>query len=345
MCSRRSFTSWGLATAVRFAVSGKLSSQTVPPGAGPTEFTSHVYAWFPDNTVRRISPGPAAPGNAAMSAGPFTQADVNPDGRSAVFWGGLEGRPRVWLYDFGTKAARVITRGEVASVEPSFDSQGRRVVFAADSIRPSPRDLLAGSGTWRRGNMNLFIVDSKGKGLRQITHGEFQDARPVFSPDGRDVVFLSNRDGNPRGLYLVPIDGSAKPQRLLQEGGIVRPWYSPDAKFIYFSFVNVKNDYEVRMWRVPATGGAREPITPEGLPNSQGGFADPDGIHLWFHSTNFDSDRKTVPYQFNLETHELRRMMPPGFTSAGHLTRAKTGLITFDSMELDPSMATTARSN
>lgn len=331
MYSRRGLTAWGLVTLGSLALSRKLSSQ-----ARPTKFTSHVYAWFPGDAVRRISPGAAASEGTAMSAGPSTQADVNPDGTSATFWGGLEGWPRVWLYDFGTKVARAITKRGVMSLEPSFDRQGRRIVFASNAIQSGSRDVPPGSGTWRRGNTNLFIINADGKGLSRVTHGDFQDARPVFSPDGRDLVFLSNRGGDPRGLYSVPADGSSQPRRVLREGGIARPWLSPDAKFIYFSSV-VENDNEVRIWRVPVTGGTKEPITPEHLPNSYGGFVDPDGIHVWFHSTNFTADPKTVPYQFNLDTHELRRMMPPGFSSAGHLTRSKNGVITFDSMELDPA--------
>ena len=45
------------------------------------------------------------------------------------------------------------------------------------------------------------------------------------------------------------------------------------------------------------------------------------------------TDGRTIPYRFNLQTRELVRVMPPGFTSVGHITRAKNGLITFDSKE------------
>ena len=181
MYSRRRLTIWGLVTLGSLALSRKLSSQ-----ARPAKFTSHVYAWFPGETVRRLSPGPAESENAAMSAGPFTQADVSPDGMSATFWGGLEGWPQVWVYDFGAKIARAITMPRVASLEHSG----------------------VGLAKWLPGgNMNLFIINADGKGVSRVTQGNFQDARPVFAPDGRDLVFLSNRGGDRRGLYSVPADG------------------------------------------------------------------------------------------------------------------------------------------
>ena len=323
-----------------FALSTSLSSQAGSAAPATRTFSSQVYAWFPDNTVRRLSPGPASAPSAAMPAGPFTQADIHPDGTAAVFWGGLEARPRVWLHDFATNAARPLTEANVGSFEPSFDWQGRHIVFAADTVTARPAELSAGPGSWRRSTANLFIVDSNGDNLRQLTEGPFQDSRPAFSPDGTKVVFLSNRGGSNRQLYVVPVDRSAEPRRMLTDSVIVRPWFSADGKFIYFTFASLEfTSDKVRIWRLPVDGGAMEPITPEGYPNSQGLFVDPDGVHLWFHSN--DPDRRDLqtngPYRFNLQTKTLTRMMPPGFAGAGHLTRSRNGIITFDSTDLDPT--------
>jgi Tol biopolymer transport system component len=261
----------------------------------------------------------------------FTQADIHPEGTAAVFWGVFDSRPRVWLYDFTTKSARPLTADNVGSLEPSFDWQGRRIVFAADVSTASPAEISAGPGSWRRSNMNLFVMDANGSNLRRVTEGAFQDSRPAFSPDGTKIVFLSNRDGSNRQLYVVPVDRSTPPRRLLPETVIIRPWYSLDGKFIYFTFANLQfNSDQIRIWRIPADGGAMEPITPEGLPNSQGLFVDPDGLHLWFHSSG-------APYRFRLETRTLVRVMPPGFTEAAHVTRSRNGVITFDSTQSDPT--------
>ncbi len=248
-----------------------------------------------------------------------------------MFWGGFDARPRVWLYDFATKSARPLTADNVGSLEPSFDWQGRRIVFAADVSTASPAEVTAGPGTWRRSNMNLFVMDADGSNLRRVTEGAFQDSRPAFSPDGTQIVFLSNRDGSNRQLYVAPVDRSALPRRLIPDSVIIRPWYSSDGKFIYFTFANLQfKEEQIRIWRIPAHGGAMEPITPEGLPNSQGLFVDPDGLHLWFHSNG-------IPYRFGLETRTPVRAMPPGFTGAGHVTRSRNGVITFDSTQSDPT--------
>ena len=60
---------------VRVPVSFSFASPTLPE--------RYVYVWFPDGTLRRLSPAP----------GFFVQPCVRPDGKAAVFWGGAEGRP------------------------------------------------------------------------------------------------------------------------------------------------------------------------------------------------------------------------------------------------------------
>ncbi len=290
-------------------------------------FPNHVHVWFPDGVVRPMAPGP----------GMFLQPCIHPDGTGAVFWGGSEGRPRVWFFEFATAKTRPLTPPDVGSIEPSFDWQGRRLVYASDMAASAHLDLptIAVSRKARTygytTDLNLFVMDADGANVRQITRGPFQDSRPAFSPDGAAIVFLSNRGGDD-GLYLVPADGSAEPRRLLPESGIGRPWFSSDGRSIYFFFSSVPDEHR-RICRVSVEGGPWRPITPDGLPRSHGSFADPDGLHLWFHST---TEGVTTPYRFNLQTKELLRVMPPGFGTAGHVTRSRNGIMTFDSREAGP---------
>jgi hypothetical protein len=304
--------------AVRIPVSFSFAQPTLPE--------RYVYVWFPDGTPRRLSSAP----------GFFIQPCVRPDGKAAVFWGGTEGPPRVWLSEFASNAARPITTPGVGSVEPTFDWQGRRIVFASDVSSPTHLDMLgirsarSASASLAVNRLNLIVINADGTQTRQITSGPFKDSRPAFDPEGKNIVFVSNRGGDEEGLYITTVDGSSTPRRLLKEPGIGRPWFSSDGKFVYFFFSSVPEEHR-RICRTPISGGSWEPVTPDGLPRSQGSFADPDGRHVWFHAFK---EGKPTPYRFNIQTKALDALMPPGFTSAGHITRSRNGIITFDSPEL-----------
>ena len=52
---------------------------------------------------------------------------------------------------------------------------------------------------------NLYMIDVDGKNLERITHGETFDAFPVFSNDGKNLIFSSNRNnggGRDTNLFI-----------------------------------------------------------------------------------------------------------------------------------------------
>ena len=44
------------------------------------------------------------------------------------------------------------------------------------------------------GKTHVFVVNVDGTGLRQLTNGNFNDSEPVYTPNGKRIVFVSDRD-------------------------------------------------------------------------------------------------------------------------------------------------------
>jgi Tol biopolymer transport system component len=80
---------------------------------------------------------------------------------------------------------------------------------------------------------NIFIATGDGKSLKNLTGPSGSDGRYDWSPDGKRIVFETDRDGNPE-IYVINIDGSGL-TNLTNNPAIDRwPTWSPDGKYIVF---------------------------------------------------------------------------------------------------------------
>jgi eukaryotic-like serine/threonine-protein kinase len=104
--------------------------------------------------------------------------------------------------------------------------------------------------TTARGSPDISIVNSDGTGQRQLTVDVRDKFNPSVSPDGRYVVFASNRTGN-RCLWRVDIDGS-NPKQLTYDTDGRGPSISPDGKWVVYWDVGSGTK---TLWKVSIDGG------------------------------------------------------------------------------------------
>ncbi len=96
---------------------------------------------------------------------------------------------KVFISWSGTKSKKIaeIFRkwipGVIQAVKPYFTPDDRRIIFASNRLDPRGR------------NFDLYLVNVDGTGLEQVTTDAEFDAFPIFSPNGRELVWASNRHG------------------------------------------------------------------------------------------------------------------------------------------------------
>jgi Tol biopolymer transport system component len=198
----------------------------------------------------------------------------SPDGRKLVFVRGRAGERRdlyVLDFDAGKSAAPVLlVEGKDASPalvgSPAWSPDGATIVFSADRHE--------GEGT------GLYAVRADGSGLRRITRpgrsaAWVKDVHAAFAPDGKTVVFASNReartedDAGDLDLYAVELAGGAV-TRLTHDPGVAdEPCYAPDGRRVYFTSTrDAKKDFEVELYVMAAGGGEQLRLTRDASPQN-----------------------------------------------------------------------------
>lgn len=98
------------------------------------------------------------------------------------------------------------------------------------------------SGYLDRRRDHLYVFDLGQRKLGQLTHGDFDDAKPAWSPDGKQIAFTSKRAGadpdrsNNSDVYVVAAQPGAQPRQLTTwEGPDDGPLaWSPDGRWIAY---------------------------------------------------------------------------------------------------------------
>ncbi|MCA0903833.1 Tol-Pal system beta propeller repeat protein TolB [Qipengyuania aquimaris] len=154
---------------------------------------------------------------------------------------------------------------------PFFDS---RIAYIAET---GPKDNRT---------KRLAIMDSDGANHRFITTGRSTALTPRYSPDYRQLVYLSYVDGNPR-IYVYDIGTGRQTLVTQSDNPTFAPRWSPDGRYILYSMAVGGN---TDIYRVSANGGRSERLTDAPGIDIGGSFS-PDGSKIVFESDRSGSQQ------------------------------------------------------
>jgi eukaryotic-like serine/threonine-protein kinase len=120
-----------------------------------------------------------------------------------------------WFDQNGNPTGTVGEPGEYSN--PAISPDGTRVAVAVGPV----------------GSRDIWILDIARGARTRFTFDPADDNSPVWSPDGKSVVFSSNR-GRAFKLFIKPADGSGEEQALGDPVGQSTSW-SKDGRFLLFS--------------------------------------------------------------------------------------------------------------
>jgi TolB protein len=137
----------------------------------------------------------------------------------------------------------------------SFTKDGKHIIYAsthlgADTCPPVPdRKKYGNKYIWPLyDSYDIFMADLNGKIIKQLTNSKGYDAEGTISPDGKKMIYTSDKDGD-IDLYIMDLK-TGKEKRITNtlgyDGGA---WFSPDGKKIIWRASRPTTDTEVKEYK------------------------------------------------------------------------------------------------
>lgn len=234
-------------------------------------------------------------------------------GRQMIFQSEREaGNPffQMYLLDFETGDTTRVSPGIGKTTCGWIHPNGQQLMFSSTHADPKSKQLqqaeldFRASGKQKRyswdydPNYEIYSADLKGQKLVNLSQSWGYDAEGAYSPDGKQIVFASNRQAYTRNLssqesqrlqadpayfmeiYTMSADGSQVKQLTSVPGYDGGPFFSPDGQRIVFRRFNSEGD-KAEIWSMKRDGSDQKMLTRLGV-MSWAPFYHPSGDYLIF---------------------------------------------------------------
>ena len=152
----------------------------------------------------------------------------------------------------------------------------------------------------RTGDLDIFVIDTDGNNLRNLTDHPASDYSATWSPSGGSFVYVSHRDGNGE-IYVMDVNKKRVRRLTNHPARDSNPAWSPDGKWIAFSS-DRKGNYDI--YKIDVNGENLQQLTNEGKYNSAPAWS-PDSRSIAFYSIRNDSGDV---YVMNAEGRNVRKL-------------------------------------
>ncbi len=176
------------------------------------------------------------------------------DGKQLMFQSKRDGRGCDQIYRMNVDGSnvRMVSNGEGRTTCAFFLKGGKKVIYGSThrggkECPPNP-DFSKGYVWAIYPEYDIYTATPEGKNIKPLAPAPGYDAEATVSPDGKKIIFTSERDGDLE-LYTMDVNGR-NIKRLTHEVGYDGgAFFSPDSKQIVYRASHPKTDAETKRYR------------------------------------------------------------------------------------------------
>lgn len=301
--------------------------QVSPEGAGDAVASPAVVAALPDeprlSNLRMLTNG-----------GENAEAYFSADERHLIFQAtrpGVSACDQIFTMDVDGTNVRMVSTGRGRTTCAYFFPDGERILYSSThehSPECPPLPDYSMGYVWPLHPFDIYTADRDGSNLRKLFGSPGYDAEATVSPDGSQILFTSDRDGD-LDIYVVNADGSGVRRLTDTPGYDGGAFFSYDGRRIIYRARHPESPAELADYRrllaqglirpsqldiyvMDADGSNRRRVTDNGAANFAP-FMHPDGRRIIFSSNLHDpSGRNFDLYLINVDGTGLERVTTHG---------------------------------
>ncbi len=214
-------------------------------------FTGGRYVWPLFNSYdiyiankdgSSLPAGQASPQILIGGEGYDAEATVSPDGKYIIFTSTRSGDLELWRYEIKTGEYLQLTNTLGYDGGAFFSRDSKQIVWRASRPQGDQAETykkLLSEGYVEPKELNIFVADTDGKNVKQVTNLPGANWAPFFHPNGKKILFCSNihsidKGGRIFNIFMINIDGTGLEKIINSETFDAFPMFSFDGKKIVF---------------------------------------------------------------------------------------------------------------
>jgi TolB protein len=212
----------------------------------------------------------------------------SPSGQRIAYTSAGRDGPRVYLLNIETGQREIVGDFPGVTFSPRFSPDGQTLIMSS-----AGRDDVSS---------NLFAMNLTSKAITRLTSGSAIDTAPCYSPDGRQICFESDRDGQPQ-IYVMSASGGSAQRISFGKWIYSAPVWSPRGDVIA-CITQVEGKFTIGLM---GKDGSNERILTQRFRNESPTFA-PNGLTLMFFR---DAGGVSGPSLFTIDLSGRNETMVP----------------------------------